>query len=1277
MPVELGKISLAWHGWGPRIDFQDVRILDAKTHRVVLSAQGIGLDFSLFALLHGTGARPTGIRIDAPHVAAEETPDGRIIIPGLAASSSPAGNIAGMLGAHLEITKGTFALTLAGSDRVVWVFAPVNLDIGGGRSHSVELVLGLPKALGADTLKLDGEVDTPDVSLASWRWNGSYSIDRLLLAPLDRFVPEDYPAVSGNLASTGNFAGSGLNFKKIEGQLVASDLAAGTTRLTRLQTRYKFIGGNGYTLTLSDDRLVGPNMTWAPGDMSISRDTTGRIHTSIDNVALTALPSLTGFLPAKLEQYGERLHKMRPSGKIEGVKFAITPGKMDMDLQARLSDVGVYAAEGAPGFNKLSGTVAIDRGTGVFKLDAPGFILRMPHIFGHPVPLDRVAGDIGIGLTGGGLSIATDKLALSGPVGLDGALEGKIDIPRSGPITIDLSASGGPIAVVPARKLYLPTGLMPKPLDDWLLHSLDGGRITGATLTLTGQAARFPFTKGGGRFAVDFGFEGVTLKPGEHWEPLRNMNGSVHFLNAGMTSDITGGQIGHAGRVVKAVVMLPDMFKPRLKVQGQVAGDASDFLAFLLASPIGGDLKGLDSLHASGPSSAQINLDLPIMRIADFTLDGTLQLAGVTAQYDDTSYALNKLTGAVSFDARGPIKGGLSGELFGTPVTLDIGRGRDTKTMRVTLNGRFPVATLSKAVGYDFSRYADGSLPLQATVTVPLVQNGPPVRVSLSSQLGGLALKLPEPVGKTASGKRLFAAHASFVNAGMRATVRYADVLSACLDFALGGTETGFRGADVVLGPGACHAPAPGLYVHGGWPKLELDRWVAQLPRATGTGTGNGMQEAFAIDLRFGEIDGFGQHLRNQTIKGKFGTTQMTLDFEGDMLAGQVLVPRTPTNENPIVATLTRGDFTVPGKPVVITPPASAAAAASASTAGTSSAAAARGRSAANVSTAAAGVPTASNAAAGAGSSSSSHFKPQTIPPFTLHAAHLELGDAGFDDVYIVARRVPNGIAVDPIHVGDGALKLEGTLVWLDPPAGEPLGALHFVGKVHALGRLFTGLGFGPVVTGNGALSAGLAWHILPGENKFANDLLGRVSVDLRDGSISQVSPGAGRLLSLFNLANIPRYLVFNFHNLFGKGFPFSRIHGDYAIDHGVARTKGLDIDSSVASIKITGMVDIARGTMDQKAGIEPNYFGSLPVVAALVGGLGIGAAVYAVTKLFGNPLASLTKLEYSITGPISNPLVKPLGKTPPPQAGTRIVPAAIGATRPVPVPAAANASGG
>ncbi|HEX5314103.1 MAG TPA: YhdP family protein, partial [Gammaproteobacteria bacterium] len=1188
MPVEFSTVSLGWQGWGPAISFRNLRVKNARSGQTVLSARRVEFDFTLPALVHGTHALPSGIRLDAPSLGAVETADGKIRIPGLELQSSSGGpDLRSMLGLHLVIRDGEFRLRLAGAGQPLWRFAPLNLTIGGGRSHAIEFALGLPRQLGGATLHLDGTLDTPEVNIGNWRWSGTYDLPRLRLAPLDRFIPSQYPSVRGTLASSGSFRGSGMSLAAARGQLKGTKLAAGESSIAKLQTRFMLAAESGILLKLDDTILVEQRGGWKPGEVVIGRDAQGRLRANVEHLLLAALPPLTGFLPASLQALGERLHKMRPSGTIENIRFAFTPGGSDLDLAAKLNDVGSFAADGAPGFNHLSGRVSLRDGAGGLRIDSPGFTLRMPHIFPHPVPLDRAAGTIAIRYRSSGLNLATDKLAIIGAGGLAGVMRGKIAIPRSGPVTIEIAAKAASIAVVPARERYLPTGLMPRALGEWLRNDLDKGKITGATLAFVGRADKFPFTHGGGRFVVDFGFEGVTLTPGPHWEPLTNLHGEVHFRDAGMRADVAGGGIGGA-KIVQATVHLPDLFHPRLAVQAKIAGDSSDFLAFLRASPIGGRLDALDDLAVRGPASADISLHLPIRDIRNFNLSGTLRLDGVTLRYAPLAYTLDDLGGTLNFDQSGPVSGDLQGEILGQPLAITLSRVPSGKRMQISVDGRAPVSVLSGLADYDFSRYAQGDVPFHARASIPLAASGGTFTARLQSDLRGLALSLPEPVGKSAATSVPFSADASLSDGALELTAIYGKVASACMSFALNGTAAAFRGADIVLGATACHAPAAGLTIRGGWPLLKLGPWFAELPKGKGSaGGGWNMPQALQVDLHFDRVEAFGEHFDNQTIRGRLAAHEIALEFSGDMLAGKLRIPLAPTNEDPIVATLTRAHFSMPGQHRVVVPPAGTAAGSAASA--PAAASASPGRVAAKAA-----------APASAATATITSFRPDQIPPFVLRVTNLELGTAELHDVYIVARRITGGIAMDPIHVGGGALTLDGTMAWIHPPSGNSQGALHFVANVQHLGALLSGLGLGPVITGHGALSAGIAWHGLPG-NSFAKDLLGRVSVDLRDGSISQVSPGAGRLLSLLNLANLPRYLVFNFHNLFGKGFPFSRIYGDYVIDRGIASSKGLRIESSVANIKLTGQVNIAAGTMDQRAEISPNYFGSLPVIAAIV----------------------------------------------------------------------------
>ncbi|MGH8274727.1 MAG: YhdP family protein [Gammaproteobacteria bacterium] len=1233
-PIALGKVSLGWHGWGPELDFHELSVRSPKTGEVVLSAKRLRLDFTLAALIHGTRARPYAIALDRPHVTLVQTRKGGFQVPGL--HFNVGGSGVGMLGAGIVVHDGTLKLHFADPQRQSWTFTSLNLDIGSGKTHAVRLQVGLPAALGGNTLRVAGSVTTPKLKLQTWQWQGKIALDRLPLASIAPYLPADWPRPTGTIGFDVTVRGSGTRLAAASGQLKAENFAANGGHLPRFATHFKVTRQGGLRFVLNDDMFEFSNQAWHPGKVVFERAPDGLLHASVQRVTLAALPPLADFLPASQAKLEARVHKMRPTGTIRNLDVALTPGHMDnVSLAARLDDVGVDAAAGAPGFNHLAGSVRLKHGVGIFALDAPGFTMRMPHLFTHTVPLDRVAGNIGIALTENGMRIAMPRLHITGPAGLDGTVMATLTIPHKGHVHARLAAWAASLDANAARPRYIPTGLLPKRLTAWLMHQLHDGRAGPMLLRLAGDVRRFPFQHGGGHFSVVFAVHGVGLAPGKGWAPISNIAGTVRFENAAMHAEMISGEVEGA-QVGATQATIPDLFHPQLSVKTEIAGTLPDFIAFLKKSPVAGKLKGVfNKVTTGGAARTQLIIEIPIMHPKRLKLAGTLDLDDATIAYGARPWKIEKLSGGVSYDERGPTGGKLEGNALGTPVHIALAQKKTSQGVKLNVKvaGRVPVATLSKVADTDFSPYATGRIPFDATLVVPLRANPLPLTINVSSDLQGLAIKLPVPAGKSALAKLPFTAQLRVAKGALDINARYADVVSVCTGLDTKAAQLRLQAVDLLLGGGVCKRPKSGIYLRGGWRELDINPWLNVLPKTKSGGNKSSLfsLENLHVDVRFDDIRALGQQFKNQTIRGTFESRQMQFTLGGPDLAGTVTVPRKPTNANPITAVLSRGHFALPHNTVKAKSPASADAA-----------------SREKLANAEARI---NRVATGNKKGSGSSLKPQSIPPFELSAKQIALGTALLDDVKIVSRHVPGGIAINPIHVGGGALKFQGQFVWLEPAGGGEQGALHFIANIASLGKLLAGLGIGSVVTGHGALSAGLAWRRPPEGKESVSGLLGKVSTDLRDGSISQVSPGAGRLLSLLSLVNIPRYLVFNFHNLFSKGFPYSRIYGDYDIKNGVAHTKALKIESSIANINLSGEVNLVNETMNQTADVEPNYFGSLPIIGAIVGGLGVGAVVFALTKLFGNPISHALAMKYSIRGPITNPVVKKVGSAPPQQA--------------------------
>src|SRR5690606_17151649 len=160
-------------------------------------------------------------------------------------------------------------------------------------------------------------------------------------------------------------------------------------------------------------------------------------------------------------------------------------------------------------------------------------------------------------------------------------------------------------------------------------------------------------------------------------------------------------------------------------------------------------------------------------------------------------------------------------------------------------------------------------------------------------------------------------------------------------------------------------------------------------------------------------------------------------------------------------------------------------------------------------------------------------------------------------------------------------------------------------------------------------------------------DLQGSLSIAIKDGQLVEVEPGAGRVLGLLSVAELPRRLLLDFRDLFSKGFAFNRIGGTVAFAGGQARSDDMNIDGPAAEIRIRGSADLRARTFDQHIDVLPKSGHLLTVAGALAGGP-VGAAVGALTNaVLRKPRGEMGAKSYRVTGPRADRKVDVAGRGP------------------------------
>ncbi|HWS78001.1 MAG TPA: YhdP family protein, partial [Thermomonas sp.] len=746
---------------------------------------------------------------------------------------------------------------------------------------------------------------------------------------------------------------------------------------------------------------------------------------------------------------------------------------------------------------------------------------------------------------------------------------------------------------------------------DWLNAALQGGTLRDVHAVVSGDLDDWPFRSedgraGAGKFRVDARMQGGKLKFQPEWPAIEQVDGDIRFEADGFTIAGKGRLGGVPISAFKAGI--PHFGHAELSVDAQAAGDAKELLAMLRQSPLR-KLHGevMDNLQVAGPASADFHMLLPFHHDAgaQMRMQGKVDLAGATLRETRWKLAFDNVRGRVSYDNGGFVADNLQVRHEGAPGVLSLRAGPHVRDARQAFEAELQANVgiddlLDKAGNLQWLKpYMDGRSPWTVAVAVPrgASQAAPPTRLQLRSSLVGTSIDLPEPVRKPAN--QAIAAKVD-VNLPMErgdVTVELGSLLS--LRSRSTPQQTGVR---VQLGGGVADLPPPsGLVVGGRVDRLDALDWIGVVSGDRGTGS---------LPLRRVEVEA--RQLR--LLGSSFADAKLVLapaargtavQVQGASIAGSLLVP--DQDGATVAGRFERLYWTLPAK-----------------------------------ATAAAVLPVVvANAAA---------FDPAKIPPMLFEVGELRIGDAVLGSARFRSTPVAGGMRMDEFTSRGAKQRLNATGTW----AGRGTATrtqLRLDVDSDEFGALLSGLGLGgQVAGGKGRLGIDASWRGGP-DAVDPRTMEATVALDARDGRLLEIEPGAGRVLGLLGIAQLPRRLTLDFRDFFDKGFAFDSIKGDVRLAEGLARTDNLAIKGPAADIHVRGSADLRTQRFDQTVDVLPKSGGLLTAVGAIAGGP-VGAAVGAVANaVLDKPLQGLGAKTYRVTGPWASPKVEVSNRKPTTQA--------------------------
>ena len=904
------------------------------------------------------------------------------------------------------------------------------------------------------------------------------------------------------------------------------------------------------------------------------------------------------------------LASLNPQGDLP--EIAVQAATDTYAITVQLRDVALQAAHGLPGLSHLTGTLELAPDQSRIKLDSRQVRVETAGLLRAPVTLDTVAGALTWTRQADGFHLESAGLDLTN-ADLNARVRGRVTVPSHGTPLLDLQGLFREVRVGRVRH-YLPT-ILPADGLAWLDQALVDGRAAG-DLVLRGPLADFPFDNGQGLFETRLRFENVILDYAPGWPRLEGLRADATFRNRGLRVDAASGYLLDA-RAERITAWIDDLDQATVRVKSQIKGPGATLWRALKDSPVGRELgEDLPDLRISGVNTLDLDLTIPLPVNAHTNrVKGQVGLLGGNVILPGWSLELGRLRGEVHFTEANLYAKNVQALLRGEPIRLDldlIGReGR--RELQTRLQGRLGLrALVGESTATALAPYVSGKSAWEAVLTTPTGHReprdaAPRFALDVHSDLRGVAVQLPEPLGKTATQIRpLRIKLRPHPSEALSLALEYGEEARAALELADFPHDPRLVRGELRINAGAAKLPdAPGLAVIA-----RLPRWELTAPTAkTSENAARPWRVLRNLDARIGELIIGRQAFPGVTLNATRQDSGIQIEVNGEALAGRVTLPDQPSPERPISAALQRLHLrhTADSVPSV----------------------------------------------AQAKNVDASALDPRRLPPLVFTVSDLRLNAAVLGQLRLAAMPYPGGIRLTEFTLNSEQQRIDAAGDWRWAIGGQ---ASRLRATLHsqALGETLTAFGYSGAGIARGETQAELTAEWAAALPDFALDRLeGTLKFQVGPGQLLDVDPGMGRMIGLFNVQNLMRRLSLDFSDLFQSGTGFDQISGEFTFRQGQAHTDNLTIEAPAARIQIQGRTGLKERDYEQRITVTPRFGGALPIAGVLAGGPAVGAAVLLAERLLQKGIEQATRYRYALTGSWDRPVMK-LVQEPQPMAPSK-----------------------
>lgn len=1206
-PVSIGRMDATWRGLNPVIKLREVSIAPRAAQGRPLEIDEVWVGIDIQAFVHEGEIRPASIDIIGAGVTVSRGSDGQLRLQGIETGAGDGAGLSRLLQMErLAIHDSRLTFHDQASERAPLRLSDVTLTLQNeqGRYSAIGYVL-LPPELGY-RVDIQGMLQGGGPELAGWSGALYLKGQSLVLSA------ENLPGLPHQTQVAGNadvrawldLGGGGLH--SAVGEVDLRDLrvtAAGNGEHLEFD---RFSGQLGWRLRDAGWQLAGQDLIVEQDGVvregtrfAVTQVHSGeepRIMADFRQLHLRDLRLVALLAPGVDVEQQRQLARLRPDGMIEELLLRISGAAGGRSLgwfDAVFRDVAVGHPGQTPVVQHLDGSITGSPDAGALWLNSREVVLQDDSLFRDALVFDELVAEAAWQNREGLFTISSDDIRLAND---DLELQSRLTValPETGgaPI-VDIDASM-PRARVRRVRHYLPARIMPASGVSWLDSSLVSGDIEQGRLVLRGRLDQLPFDNGEGELRVSLPVKNATLDYSPDWTQISRLDADVNFTGRSMDVHSRAGFIRSA-KLARVHAQIRDLARPDLTIRGRVNGRIDVMLSEMDSSPVG-DVYGafVERVVSKGPAGLDLDIVVPLHKASsrELAVAGNIHLQGNSLLIRDEGISLEDIRGRLAFTPDDFSGKALSARLLDSPVTVDVWSDDSDSRTYIRSRGRLDLIGQVTEQQSALADVVNGRSMWEVQLGIGRLERRyqvPDVDLRLSSTLEGIAVNLPAPFGKTRQEQRpLSVAIMRLAQPERFMQVNYGEAMGAVMAMEYRQQAASVERGHLALGTARPALPGEKVFsITGELPRFSLAEW---LPVLAGLQGGGG--PPVKVDIDIDELEVMRHQLRDVGLQVATAGLVQEITLAGQSVQGDIELTRTSRGLEKVVANLER---------LVLTSLPDMAQEAE--------------------------VP-----GIGAGD----------FPELHISIGKLRINDIKLGNALLDTERQHNAMQVKQLVLASRMLELRASGNW-QGKRGFDRSWFDVEVTNGRLDRLLDAFDYAEEVDGgelSGTINAGwqgAPWQFAPGRAE------GRLYLNISDGRLESVKPGAGRVFGLISLHTLPRRLSLDFSDLFKKGFSFDRIEGNFVLDGGNAYTDNLRIEGPAARIDITGRIGLADRDYDQLVSVLPNISSSLPLAGVLAGGPAVGAAMLLAEQLLNKEIDEIAVQRYAVTGPWSDPVYEKL----------------------------------